>query len=259
MPTPADDRALAGCGVLVTRPAGFNQGLTTLLRAVGASVFEFPLLVIEACPVRTPFGPSGPRFDWLIFTSRNAVEHAFAQWPQLADQAGSTGFSAVGAGTARALAAKGVSQVLIPHGNFSTEGLLAMAPFGNPAGRHIGVVSGRDGRPLLVDSLRERGARVDCFEVYRRLPAGADVNAYLGRQGRAIHMIVITSAQALRVLTDRGDRRGPGLRFPLLVASARIAAQAQRLGFAAPIEVAGQVSDEALAHGCRRLWRLIGQ
>ncbi len=261
MPPPADGRTLAGCGVLVTRPAGFNQSLSTLLGAAGATVFEFPLLSIEACPARSPFMDPRTRFDWLIFTSRNAVEQAFGQWPQLVSEAGATGFCAVGAGTAEALRTRGVSQVLIPDGKYGTEGLLALSEFGHPAGQHIGIVSGRDGRPLLLDSLRGRGARVECFEVYSRLPAGADVNDYLGRHGRAIDMIVITSVLALRLLAAgaEGRKRVQGLRYPLVVVSARIAAQAGQLGFVAPIEVAGQVSDEALAKSCLRLWRFIGQ
>jgi len=261
MPPPAEDQELAGCGVMLTRPAGYNQVLNQALQALGARVFELPLLCIEACPQQDAASHSDNQAHGFIFTSRNAVKFAFAQWPQLARRAVAARFYAVGAGTAAALRARGVTEVLVPREQHSSEGLLALSEFQQPAGQQLVIITGAGGRSLLADTLRSRGAVVRCLEVYRRLPTGADVNHYLHRHGRAVNLIVITSGEALRVLIERGDgdSHTAVTEYPLVVASARIAAAAEQSGFVAPLEIIQQVSDAALLEGCRRLWRLIRQ
>ncbi len=262
MPKPSDLLPMAGCGVLATRPQGFNTGLIQALSDLGAEVSEFPLLAIESCPLpeESMLSPENP-IDGLIFTSRNAVEHAFAQWPELVQRIGTSGFSAVGAGTAKALQAKGVDQVLIPKGEYNSEGVLELAPFRQPAGQHLVVISGQGGRGLLVDTLRARGAQVTRLDVYKRVPVSTDVMGFIREHQHNIQMIVITSAEALAVLAVPGAEQDLELvrGYPLVVASDRIAGAAKALGFSAQIEVAEQVSDKALAHACQQLWRQFQQ
>ena len=253
---------MLGCGVLATRPQGFNAGLIQVLSTLGAKVCELPLLSIETCPLAPELVhlAEGP-IDGLIFTSRNAVEHAFGQWPELAQRVGTSAFSALGAGTAKALKSKGVGQVLIPKGAYNSEGLLDLAQFRQPAGQHLVVISGHGGLGLLADTLRERGAQVTRLDVYKRVPVSTDVMGYIRRHQRDIQMIVITSAEALAVLVEghAGQDLELVLGYPLVVASDRIAGIAKALGFSARIEVTNQVSDEALAHACQQLWRQFQQ
>lgn len=261
MPPPAESPPLDGCGVVVTRPAGHNDTLIALLEAEGARVFECPLLQIEACPVASAALARARPPDWLIFTSRNAVEFAFVKWPWLAIPGAAGGFSAVGAGTAAALRARGVSRVLIPPGNYSSEGLLELAEFQDPANLRIQVVTGEGGRTLLADTLRARGARVDCLEVYRRLAAGTGIQELFRKHARDIHLVIITSVESLRIYLQGGDAAGARrlTEYPLVAASARIADAAAQSAVTAPIETAARVSDEDLAHACWSLWRQLRQ
>ena len=257
MPKPSDLSPMSGCGVLATRPQGFNTGLIQALSNLGAEVSELPLLSIVSCPMPTESMLScEERIDGFIFTSRNAVEHAFAHWPELAQRIGTADFSAVGAGTAKALKAKGIAQVLIPKSEYNSEGLLDLAQFRQPTGQHLAVISGHGGRGLLVDTLRARGAQVTRLDVYKRVPVSTDVRGYLRQHLQNIQMIVITSAEALAVLVDPGTEQDLEivLGYPLVVASDRIARVAKTLGFSAQIEVAEQVTDKALADACQQLW-----
>ncbi len=257
-----ESEALLGCGVLVTRPAGRNEGLSTGLNAHGAHVFEFPLLCIEACALDRPLVMADDtRPQWFIFTSRNAVDQAFLQWPQLVGLTSVAKFSAVGAATAKALHDHGISDVVLPQGRYSSEGLLDLLDFQRAGGKRMMIVTGQAGRSLLADTLRARGAQVECLEVYQRRPSNADLQRYWRNHGGSIKIIIITSVQALLVLKRlAGQALYPAVcRCALVAASARIAQEAIQLGFNAPVEIARQVSDASLLEACQRLWRIIGQ
>src|SRR6185503_20013248 len=67
----------AGHTVIVTRPAHQSAGTVAALRALGAKVIEFPAIRIE--PVETKAGRAEvvpDDFDWLVYTSANAVVFA---------------------------------------------------------------------------------------------------------------------------------------------------------------------------------------
>ena len=75
--------ALAGHTVVVTRPARQSAGIASALRALGAQVVEFPAIRIER--IETDVASIVPDdFDWLIYTSANAVAFARASCPQMA-------------------------------------------------------------------------------------------------------------------------------------------------------------------------------
>jgi uroporphyrinogen III methyltransferase/synthase len=71
-----DPSPLAGKRVLITRPLNQSNALAALLRASGASVISLPLVRIEP-PFDFTFLDAALRdlksFDWLIFSSQNAV------------------------------------------------------------------------------------------------------------------------------------------------------------------------------------------
>lgn len=157
------DAPLAGIGVLVTRPAGQAGELVTAIEAAGGHCIGFP--VIEISP-RSPQAIEAdlaglPDPDIVIFISRNAVEHGLA-W------SGDGVIAAVGPATAAAIEASARVVDIRPAGGFDSESLLAESALTEVRGKTIRIIRGNGGRELLATTLRERGARVDYLEVYRR-------------------------------------------------------------------------------------------
>jgi uroporphyrinogen-III synthase len=129
---------------------GTDDRLSERLRAEGLEVVACPLVRIE--PLHGPsIDASG--YDWLLVTSRNAVE------PLLARLDGELpAVAAVGPGTAEALRERGIEPVLVPRES-TQEGLSAALP--RPAGRIL-FVGAEGAREVLV---RELGA--DFVALYR--------------------------------------------------------------------------------------------
>ena len=226
--TPCD---LAGLGVLVTRPAHQSEGLCRLIEQCGGRPLPFPALEIYP-----PEDPSEPRrllglaWDLVIYISPNAVRFAPSLSPTRKFPVASR-VAVVGRGSARALEAAGVQPDLVPE-RFDSEGLLALPELTEVAGWRILIVRGEGGRPLLGDTLTERGAEVRYAEVYRRVRPTTDAAPLLARWGRDVQVVTATSAEVLENLAAMLGDRGRGLlrATPLVVVSSRMEQAAVRLG-----------------------------
>lgn len=229
-PVPATG-PLGGRGVVVTRPARQAAGFASKLATVGAAPIVFPAIVILPPADRAPLDAahtSLPGCDFAFFVSANAAEYgAPAQWPP------SVIAFAPGPGTAEALVACGVPDVRVPATTQDSEGLLALPELRDVAGKRAVVFRGEGGRELLADTLRERGARVDCVACYRRAvpSSGAQGLVEALREGRA-HAITVTSSEGLdnlwQVLGDEG--RALARRLPWFAPHPRIAARGRTHG-----------------------------
>jgi uroporphyrinogen-III synthase len=222
---------LAGIGVVVTRPARQAAGLAAKLAALGATPIVFPAIVILPPVDRTALEAAHATLrecDVAFFVSANAAEYgAPAQWPR-----GVIAF-APGPGTAEALIACGVPDVRIPATTQDSEGLLALPELAEVKGKRVVVFRGEGGRELLADTLRERGATVDCVPCYRRVApsTGAQGLVDVLREGRA-HALTVTSSEGLdnlwQVLGDEG--RALAGRLPCFAPHPRIVAHGRTLG-----------------------------
>src|SRR5699024_6121113 len=108
--------------------------------------------------------------DLIVFISPAAVRYA-ARWIPLHGRARA---ACVGAGTARALARHGVTDVIVPSGEQNSSGLLAHPAMKQVRGRAVAVIGAPGGRGVLQHALRERGAVVRDVHVYQRVPARLD-------------------------------------------------------------------------------------
>jgi uroporphyrinogen-III synthase len=162
--------------VLVTRTREGSGRLAARLREEGFEVVERPLVRIE--PVDgSPLRVDG--YDWLILTSRVAVEHLLRRvagpLPAVA---------VVGPGTADALRRRGVEPALVA-AESTQEGLLAELP--RPAGRVL--FAGAEGaRELLV-----RALEADFVPLYRTVEEKAEPLPQ-------VDLVVLASASAARAL-----------------------------------------------------------
>ncbi len=253
------NRALAGASIVVTRPAGQADALCAAIRAAGGLAHHIPLLSIEAsepdATARAALARGGA-CDLVIFTSPNAVSYAQAYVDPAALPA-TTGVAAIGPGTARALKDAGREEVILPLEGASSEALLEHPALQDLSGRQVLLIKGVGGRPVLADTLRERGARVIEAAVYQR--RAADSSAALGAilATGEIDAIIVTSAEALAHMSElAGTRRIAALRSAqLVVPSERVVKQAAALGFRTAPIVAADASDAALLRALGRWWK----
>jgi uroporphyrinogen-III synthase len=242
---------LGGRTVLVTRPLQQAAGLAQAIRSAGGAVFEFPALDIVAVPLGELGVPLArlADADTVIFISPNAAQFGMAAIRAAGRLSSSSAIFAVGPGTARALQARGLPQVITPEGQDS-EALLTLPQLQDMAGRRVMIVRGVGGRALLANTLRARGADVHFLECYRRMPPQADPAPLLAHWlAGGIDAVTVTSAEALHNLSVLLGEAGTPLlaATPLFAPHEKIAEAARRFGITHVIATPG--GDAGLVEG----------
>jgi uroporphyrinogen-III synthase len=175
-------------------------------------------------------------FDWIAFTSANAVDALLAALGGPPPAA--TAVAAVGGATARALRRRGVAPRLVAAGG--SGGALARelaAAAGGVAGRSVLLPLAADARPELAAGLAAAGARVTAVVAYdKRPPAGAAAEvARLFPPATPLGWVTFTSPRLARTFAELLDRAAgpwPDRRSTLLAASIgpTTSAELRRLG-----------------------------
>nr|MDQ3935613.1 uroporphyrinogen-III synthase [Actinomycetota bacterium] len=168
------ERPLAGRTVVVTRAREQVSALAARLELeLGAEVVEAPVIRTEPLPaeeVDRGLRPLG-EYDLICLTSQNAVGPLFdALGRQGLDARGLAGVrvATIGTMTAARLEASGVRPDVVPERQVA-EGLVEALAVEDLAGRRVLVARAAEGRELLPDALRGRGAEVDVVALYRTL------------------------------------------------------------------------------------------
>jgi uroporphyrinogen III methyltransferase/synthase len=208
---------LKGRTILVTRAAtapGTKDELGAKLRALGAEVLSLPGIEILPPSSWAPLDAAVARlgvFEWLVFTSQNAVEPFFQRLvkhgPQTIAMRGLR-LAAVGTSTARALEARGLEVNVVPAEHVAEALAAALAP--HVAGKRLLWPRGEQGRDVLTERLVAAGAEeVAVAPAYRtqtpKLDAGP-VRAALAA-GR-VDAVTLGSARTLRGVLDLLGREG---------------------------------------------------
>jgi uroporphyrinogen-III synthase len=221
--------------VISLRPLGQHGALRQGATRLGARTFALSTLRLAALDAGEALVEAlhCPR---VLATSPAAVRHAGAQ-QRLHARAGQQWF-APGAGTAAALRRAGIEHVHAPLRDAGAEALLADPLLQSLRGARVGVLTAPGGRDLLQQELRARGARLSVAEVYRREPLAPapDRLRKLARLPRR-SALMLSSGEALQVLWQAldADERERLRRRTCVASSERLATQARRLGFAAPV------------------------
>ncbi len=192
--------------MLVTRAAGQASELAEILRELGMEP-----VVVPAIEVAEPSSFAGldaaiarvGEFDWLLFTSANAVE-AFGKRAGLVRVAAR--IAAIGQATARAVEAIGLRTDLVPERAVAESMAAALM-------RHVRRVGGAPARMLLVraeeareylpETLRSAGAEVTVASAYRNVvPEGsvAAIQRVFAEAGDGSAAITFTSSSSVRNL-----------------------------------------------------------
>lgn len=181
---------LSGKRIALTRPAWLE--LAKLLERNSAQVLHIPLIRIAA-PSRDELAQHADKpFDWVAFTSANAVQAIIAH-PMRAKLAQGAKVACVGPSTAEAAAAAGLAVALVPQ-RPHVKGLLeAFAGVGGP-GRVL-FPRGELAPATLAEGLKALGFSVDDPVVYRTVP-DMDGMKELARQLSALDAVVLASPSA---------------------------------------------------------------
>ncbi len=163
---------LFGRRIVVTRAMHQAGALASGLRLRGAMPLELP--TIELCDAGDPAPllraiADIQAYDWVLFTSANAVERFFVRlWAAGSDARAIRGrVCAIGPATAGALRDNGVLADRVA-AEYRAEGVLeALAAGESLAGKRVLIPRAAVARDLLPRELEIRGAKVDVVEVYR--------------------------------------------------------------------------------------------
>lgn len=238
-------KSLSHYSILNTRPKDQAPALSSCLESLGASVIALPTIIInenlnQAC---NEILAESVIADYAIFVSANAVKFARIAW-----KGTQTKIIAIGSGTAKALQDLGFTAVLTPE-VFSSEGLLAMPALESVQDKRIIIFCGADGRQLLAETLRTRGAQVKECLCYKRESPPCLNAAQLSELAQAkINLIISTSAESLTNLYQMVGTGGRTwlLNTPILVISTTMFELAHNLGFTQAILVASNATPEAI-------------
>lgn len=236
MATLQPELPLAGRRILVCRPRPESQRLSEYLRQAGARVREFPLLerrILDETPVQRTLVQNLDQFAHVIavspFAARLLLERIDAWWPQ--PPVGIKWYG-VGAATADTLAAAGLEPQTSTTG-FTSEHLLELSDLAAPAGEQVLLACGEQGRELIRDTLRQRGAEVTELALYRRqCPAYSNAELEDALSTFSPDVVITLSGETLNNLVALSQNTNHNLQQQLLVVPVeRIAQQARAAGF----------------------------
>jgi uroporphyrinogen-III synthase len=238
--------ALTGLNVVVTRPREQAVSLAQRIVQEGGNSILFPLLEISPVADPRPLRQIVARlsqFNLAIFISPNAVRYGMEA---LGTLPATLKIATVGQGSAKALRALGVTEIIAPQDKFDSEALLALPELQNVVGWRVVIFRGDAGRELLGDTLKARGATVEYAACYQRAKPQLDAAALF-----AAHpdIITVTSSEALAYLWEMLDAqdKSKAVAMPLFVQHERIAQAAQKLGWREVITTEG--GDDGLLNG----------
>ncbi|HXR31663.1 MAG TPA: uroporphyrinogen-III C-methyltransferase [Solirubrobacterales bacterium] len=198
-------RPLHGRRVVVTRARAQASGLARTLRGLGAEVVELPAIRIEPSietdEVRRVVG-SIRDYALICLTSPNGVHLLFEALRATGRDARALAgapVAAIGPGTARALAERGIAADVVPE-KFVAEALVEALAGVEVAGRRVLVARAAEARDVLPDALRERGAEVDVVALYETVREQPDEESI--EAAHAADYVTFTSSSTVRNLTE---------------------------------------------------------
>jgi uroporphyrinogen-III synthase len=181
--------------VLITRPRSQADEFADKLRAAGFEPIYFP--VIEIRPVENNIALKQALsklgcYEWIVFTSVNAVDVVFNQFPSL-NWSGGIRVAAIGSKTADALKTRNVTPDFVPD-EFVAEAILP--GLGDLLGKWVLLPRAEIARKELPEAICNAGGVPHEITVYRTLPAQADHNG-LEALRRGVDVITFTSASTV--------------------------------------------------------------
>lgn len=164
--------SLAGKRIVITRPPHRAQAFAAQLHDLGAEPVLMPTIDIQPPSDPAPLDQALMQledFDWVVITSTNVVTHLWRRFEALGivpDALDWPAVAAIGPVSSQALQANGITPALLPEHYVAEALFAALDDRVDLNGLHILVPQGNLARPVLVDRLREEGARVVAVVAY---------------------------------------------------------------------------------------------
>jgi uroporphyrinogen III methyltransferase/synthase len=195
-------RPLSGKRIVVTRARPQAAAFTRALEAVGAAVIEFP--TIEIAPPESYDGLDAAiakleRYQWIIFTSVNGVDHFAGRLAHLRRTlSGAIRAAAIGPETAKAVESLGVAPEVVPE-EYRAEAILGKLRPETMRGQKVLVPRAAEARDVLIRTLRDWGAEVDVVEAYRTVAPTSDPAPLRARLLRGeVDAVTFTSSSTVK-------------------------------------------------------------
>ena len=195
---------LFGQRVVVTRTRKQASALTRRLMQLGADVLEIPTIRIVPLPLnetqQSKLKAFSNHFDWLVFTSPNAVEIFFSEFFKIAPDIrdlGSVKIAAVGPATAKKLADLHLHIDLQPE-IFTAEKLGEAFSRDIVSSMRLCLPQGRLADPGLAGHLRANDGSIEEWTLYDTQPEPEDPTGVRARYIReGAHWITFTSSSTV--------------------------------------------------------------
>ena len=242
-----DNRPLFGRRIVVTRSREQAGELVDMLEARGAEAIEAPTIRIAApedlAALDRVCAEAGA-FDWIVFTSVNAVDYFMQRVLANGDVRDLKGvrLCAIGPSTTQRVARYGLRVDLTPDEAKSEAVIEALRATGDLKGRRFLLPRADIAREVLADQLRDAGAEVSEVTAYRTMLGGnerdADHDIYRMLLDRQVDAITFTRASTVqnfaRILG--AEQAADLLRTTVVASIGPVTAEAaQQLGIATTI------------------------
>ncbi len=187
---------MSGKRVVVTRSVEQAQAFGEKLAVHGAEPVLFPVIQFERLPTAELDAAlvEIEQFNWLLFTSANAVDFFFLRVEELGRDLILPPVAVSGSATADKLAARGVEVTFVPE-TFVGESLVY--GLGDLTGQRVLMPRARIGRPRIAELLAEQGAEVADIALYDTVTAEPTPDA-LANLRRGFDAIAFTSPSSVR-------------------------------------------------------------
>jgi uroporphyrinogen III methyltransferase/synthase len=215
-----EKRPLFSKRVVVTRTRDQASELVSLLENYGAECIEYPTISLEpvaSYEILDQALAEIETFQWLLFTSINAVDYFFKRLFELdkdvRDLKGPK-IAAVGRVTSEALASRGIKADLLPE-KFTGDGLAETLIKTEVKGLRILIPRALKAREILTEALSSAGAEVTIAPVYQNVLPASSLGAKLKEdirkalQEKSVDMVTFTSSSTVKNFVTLLDIASP--------------------------------------------------
>ncbi len=240
-----EDRPLFGWRLVVTRAEEQSGELVRALAQLGAVPIELATIAItdpvDGGAALAEAAVSIQQFDWVVFSSANAVSRFFAKLPD-ARALGTAKVAAIGSATAAALRRVGVVADLIPE-QFVAEALVERFPSPPVSAGRVLVPRASGARDVVPEGLRRQGWDVVTVAAYATVHPSA-TQEILDRLDGADAALFASSSAVTGFLEIAGIDRLP----PVVVCIGPVtSATAREAGMTVDVEAAEHTTSGLLS------------
>lgn len=201
-----EKRPLFGRRIVVTRSRSQASEMSRLIEELGGEPYEYPVIETAWPDDLTPFDAALANlqeYDWLIFTSVNAVEMFFQRMRHNRVDIrtlASVRIAAVGQKTAQAVERYGLLVEVVGE-EFIAEGLLDVLGDRIAPGQKVLFPRADIARRVLPDTLRQAGCDVTEFDAYRTVAVADETQELVTMlRSKQIDVITFTSGSTVKNL-----------------------------------------------------------